>query len=64
MQPSVAHNKAAGPAAIDSLAGDVEYYLTLTPRQLPSRYFYDALGSAKIGVNAVTKPEDTSRRRR
>ncbi|MFI5179149.1 MAG: L-histidine N(alpha)-methyltransferase [Vicinamibacterales bacterium] len=27
-------------------AGDVEYYLALTPRQLPSRYFYDALGSA------------------
>src|SRR5262252_6245668 len=25
---------------------DVEYYLTLQPRQLPSRYFYDALGSA------------------
>src|SRR5436190_10823448 len=24
----------------------------------------DALGAAKIGVNAVTKPEDTSRRRR
>ncbi len=27
-------------------AADVQYYLTLTPRQLPSRYFYDALGSA------------------
>src|SRR4029079_12462941 len=26
--------------------GDVEYYLALTPRQLPSRYLYDALGSA------------------
>ena len=25
---------------------DVEYYLTQRPRQLPSRYFYDALGSA------------------
>jgi L-histidine N-alpha-methyltransferase len=24
----------------------VQYYLTETPRQLPSRYFYDALGSA------------------
>ncbi len=46
MQPSVARDKAAGPAPIDSLAGDVRYYLTLTPRQLPSRYFYDALGSA------------------
>ena len=28
------------------LVADVQYYLTLSPRQLPSRYFYDALGSA------------------
>jgi len=27
-------------------AADVQYYLTLSPRQLPSRYFYDELGSA------------------
>jgi L-histidine N-alpha-methyltransferase len=27
-------------------ADDVEYYLSQTPRQLPSRYLYDALGSA------------------
>jgi L-histidine Nalpha-methyltransferase len=27
-------------------ASDVQYYLTLEPRQLPSRYLYDALGSA------------------
>jgi len=27
-------------------AADVQYYLTLQPRQLPSRYFYDDLGSA------------------
>ena len=27
-------------------AADVRYYLSLTPRQLPSRYLYDALGSA------------------
>jgi len=27
-------------------AADVQYYLTLNPRQLPSRYLYDALGSA------------------
>ena len=27
-------------------AADVQYYLTLSPRQLPSRYFYDDLGSA------------------
>ena len=46
MRPSVAPHKAAGPAPIDSLAGDVQYYLTLAPRQLPSRYLYDPLGSA------------------
>src|SRR5205085_12514523 len=27
-------------------AEDVAYYLSLTPRQLPSRYLYDELGSA------------------
>ncbi len=46
MQPSAARNRSADPAPIDSLAGDVQYYLTLAPRQLPSRYFYDPLGSA------------------
>jgi len=30
----------------DQFASDVRYYLSLTPRQLPSRYLYDALGSA------------------
>jgi L-histidine Nalpha-methyltransferase len=29
-----------------SFAEDVEYYLSLTPRQLPSRYLYDEIGSA------------------
>jgi L-histidine N-alpha-methyltransferase len=29
-----------------SFAEDVGYYLSLTPRQLPSRYLYDELGSA------------------
>jgi dimethylhistidine N-methyltransferase len=46
MQPFVASADAAARAALDAFAGDVEYYLTLTPRQLPSRYLYDALGSA------------------
>ena len=32
--------------ARDAFATDVRFYLTQTPRQLPSRYFYDALGSA------------------
>lgn len=35
-----------GAAAKDSLAHEVRYYLTQSPRQLPSRALYDALGSA------------------
>ncbi|MCU1381459.1 MAG: Dimethylhistidine N-methyltransferase [Acidobacteria bacterium] len=48
MQPSAARNNETGEfaAPIGSLAGDVRYYLTLSPRQLPSRYLYDPLGSA------------------
>jgi L-histidine Nalpha-methyltransferase len=37
------------PSSADAgsqLAIDVQYYLTQQPRQLPSRHFYDALGSA------------------
>ena len=34
----------AAPSA--QFAADVQYYLSLAPRQLPSRYFYDELGSA------------------
>jgi uncharacterized SAM-dependent methyltransferase len=34
------------PLVDNDFASDVEYYLTLEPRQLPSRYLYDALGSA------------------
>jgi L-histidine N-alpha-methyltransferase len=33
-------------AAVKEFAADVQYYLTLQPRQLPSRYLYDALGSS------------------
>jgi dimethylhistidine N-methyltransferase len=33
-------------ASTEQFAADVRYYLSLTPRQLPSRYFYDDLGSA------------------
>ena len=43
----------AGPPHVDTHAGslaqfavDVQYYLAQRPRQLPSRYFYDELGSA------------------
>ena len=32
--------------AATKFAADVQYYLTQSPRQLPSRYLYDALGSA------------------
>ena len=35
-----------GRVSAADFASDVAYYLTLSPRQLPSRYFYDALGSA------------------
>src|SRR3954470_18574301 len=46
MRLSAAPGSAAARAERDAFAGDVEYYLALTPRQLPSRYLYDALGSA------------------
>jgi dimethylhistidine N-methyltransferase len=36
----------ADDADTAQFAADVEYYLMLEPRQLPSRYLYDALGSA------------------
>jgi dimethylhistidine N-methyltransferase len=32
--------------AVEQFAADVRYYLSLAPRQLPSRYFYDDVGSA------------------
>jgi L-histidine Nalpha-methyltransferase len=35
-----------GGAVDDQFAADVQYYLSQDPRQLPSRYLYDALGSA------------------
>jgi dimethylhistidine N-methyltransferase len=46
MQPFAARPSTADAASIESLIGDIQYYLTLTPPQLPSRYFYDPLGSA------------------
>jgi dimethylhistidine N-methyltransferase len=36
----------ADRAELEQFSSDVEYYLALAPRQLPSRYLYDALGSA------------------
>jgi dimethylhistidine N-methyltransferase len=41
----ITHSNASATAAAQ-FAADVQYYLTLEPRQLPSRYFYDELGSA------------------
>jgi L-histidine Nalpha-methyltransferase len=46
MRPFVAPFSAAGRSELEQFATDVGYYLALTPRQLPSRYLYDALGSA------------------
>src|SRR5687767_4369474 len=45
---SMRHSAASQHVPVDlkDFASDVEYYLTLEPRQLPSRYLYDALGSA------------------
>jgi dimethylhistidine N-methyltransferase len=37
---------AAIDASAQQFAADVQYYLALSPRQLPSWYLYDALGSA------------------
>ena len=36
----------ASPYTREGFAADVAFYLQQTPRQLPSRYFYDGLGSA------------------
>jgi L-histidine Nalpha-methyltransferase len=46
IRPFAAPDSEADRSAIQAFAGDVAYYLALTPRQLPSRYLYDALGSA------------------
>lgn len=45
---SMRHSVASKPveAVRRVFADDVAYYLSLTPRQLPSRYLYDDLGSA------------------
>lgn len=40
------HIESHAAAATDRFASDVEFYLMQDPRQLPSRYLYDALGSA------------------
>ena len=39
-----------GQAERARLVTDVQYYLTQSPRQLPSRYFYDEVGSPLFEV--------------
>jgi len=45
ISPRVLH-VAARQDFTDRFAADVRYYMTQQPRQLPSRYFYDELGSS------------------
>jgi L-histidine N-alpha-methyltransferase len=45
MSPTNARRADDLAAAIRSFADDVRRYLAMTPRQLPSKYLYDALGS-------------------
>ena len=60
---AVSVNTADAAASRARFAEDVRYYLSLTPRQLPSRYLYDALGSAlfdaicELPWYAVTRSE-------
>src|SRR5437867_5726324 len=44
MDPTLSSRASLASGA--QFAADVQYYLALSPRQLPSRYFYDPLGSA------------------
>src|ERR1700741_2358865 len=45
--PEITAGRLSAPRAADpQFVDDVQYYLSLQPRQLPSRYFYDDLGSA------------------
>ncbi|PYS94930.1 MAG: L-histidine N(alpha)-methyltransferase [Acidobacteria bacterium] len=47
MTPTVLTTPArATPGSVSGFANDVRHYLTQHPRQLPSRYLYDDLGSA------------------
>ena len=46
MRPFVAPGPSPAVLERKAFADDVAYYLRLDPRQLPSRYFYDPLGSA------------------
>jgi len=45
MNPLTAASSGIDRSAVEEFASDIAYYLSLTPRQLPSRYLYDDLGS-------------------
>ena len=56
MSPASVRGSVRPPAeqvSTQQFAEDVAFYLTQTPRQLPSRYLYDALGSALF--EAITR---------
>lgn len=62
-QPRIAGPEADAASEQAAFADAVKYYLSLQPRQLPSRYFYDAIGSAlfeaicRLPWYAVTRTE-------
>ena len=68
MRPSAASETARDDRKI--FADDVEYYLSLMPRQLPSQYLYDDLGSAlfeaicRLPWYAITRTEQELLNRR
>src|SRR5215467_4197699 len=45
-RPSAASAERSAATARQALADAVQFYLTLSPRQLPSEFLYDPLGSA------------------
>ena len=49
--PASPRETAIDAGSVEEFASDVAYYLLLEPRQLPSRYLYDPLGSALFDAN-------------
>jgi L-histidine N-alpha-methyltransferase len=62
-KPPLIRQTAVPASERETFADDVRYYMSLQPRQLPSRYFYDAVGSAlfeticRLPWYAVTRSE-------
>ena len=46
--------------SVEQFAADVKYYLSLSPRQLPSRYFYDL---CKLPSSIGERRAETAERR-